>query len=55
MIPGSSAMDSFVLCSVHDTHNIFLEHLFSNAFMCFVMLLAVGYMPKTNAGCSYYA
>ena len=39
MTPSSSAMDWFVLCSVHDTRNIFQQHLFSYAYMRFVMFL----------------
>ena len=34
------AMDWFVLCSVHDTHNIFRYHLFSNSLMPFSMFFS---------------
>ena len=39
----SSAMDWFVLCTVHDTRNIVLQHLFSNAFCCFLFKVHVSH------------
>ena len=38
----TTAMDWFVLCSVHDTQNISRYHLFSNAFMRFSMFFVQG-------------
>ena len=35
----TTAMDWFVVCSVHDTLTISRYHLFSNAFMRFSMFL----------------
>ena len=35
----TTAMDWFVVCSVHDNQNISRYHLFSNAFMRFSMFL----------------
>ena len=53
MTLSSSSVVWFLLCTVHDTRDIVLLHLFSNAFMRFVMFLFRVHVSHPYA-CSYY-
>ena len=54
---SSSAMDWFVQCSVNDTRNMFLQHVFFNAF-CYVFVQESRFTSVRGSwkyACSYYS